>query len=63
MAATKSQLEQALKNIETVLQSAQKNAYDAAKQYSEDHASRLAFEVGFLNGYIKQVLAVIEECK
>lgn len=60
---SKAQLIELVNSIESVLSNAIPAASEAAKGYSDDQRSQLAFEVGHLNGYIKQVLHTIEAYK
>jgi hypothetical protein len=38
-------------------------AFKSSKAYSEEIPSQLAYEVGHLNGYIRNVLSTIQEYK
>lgn len=60
---TKPQLIELVNSIESVLSKAIPSASEDAKNYSNDLQSRLAFEVGHLNGSIKGVLDLIGEYK
>jgi len=56
---TKAELVSLLAEIETSLNPAINEAKQAADNYSTELQSKLAFEVGFLNGKIKNVLQTI----
>ena len=60
---SKAQLIELLNIVESTLTPAVNNAKDAAMKYSLDPESRYPFEVGFLNGTIKEVLNVISDYK
>lgn len=60
---TKAQLIELLNIVESTLTPASKNASEAAQHYSTNPESRYPFEVGFLNGTIKEVLGVIGSYK
>jgi hypothetical protein len=60
---TKSQLIELLNIVESTLTPAINNAKEAAQNYSTNPESRYPFEVGFLNGTIKEVLGVIGDYK
>lgn len=60
---SKAQLIELLNSIESTLGTSITKSYEASKAYSEDAQSRLAFEVGHLNGYIRTTLGLIEDYK
>lgn len=60
---TKAELQNKLDSIHALLVNAKVIAKDAANAYSTELPSRLAFEVGYLNGYINTVLCEIESIK
>jgi hypothetical protein len=60
---SKSQLIELVSIIESNLMNSIPNSYQAAKEYSDDPQSQLAYEVGHLNGYIKTALSLIEDYK
>jgi hypothetical protein len=60
---TKSQMIELVTLIENSLSTANSEALEASKAYSTDSVSRLAFEVGYLNGSIKNALLLIEDFK
>lgn len=45
-----------LQPIIKILESASHNSSQAAKKYSDDSTSQLAFEIGHLTGYLNQVI-------
>jgi hypothetical protein len=47
--------------IKELTANAIKEANEAAKKYSNDPQSQLAFEVGYLNSIIKNIAAFLEE--
>jgi hypothetical protein len=57
---TKAQLVELIQESERVLSTAIQDAKEASNAYSTELPSKLAFEVGYLNGRIKQVLGTIE---
>lgn len=60
---SKAQLIELLNGIESTLGTSITKSHEASKAYSEDSQSRLAFEVGHLNGYIRTTLSLIEDYK
>jgi hypothetical protein len=50
-----------LAEVERVLEAAIPTAEAAAKAYSEDPASRYAFEVGHLSGSVKSALDLVNQ--
>lgn len=56
---TKEQLIDLLNQVEKSLANTIQEADQAAKNYSNDPQSRLAFEVGYLGGHIKTALDLI----
>lgn len=56
---TKAQLIELLNSIESSLSNAIKESHESAKAYSDDPTSRLAYEVGHLNGYINTCTSLI----
>jgi hypothetical protein len=56
----KSQLVELLNEIKKVSKDATRKAKDAADEYSKDPQSRLAFEVGYLNGVIRDINWLLE---
>lgn len=60
---TKAQLIELVDQVESLLEKAVPTARDAAKEYSPELQSQLAFEVGHLGGYIKQTIALIQDYK
>jgi hypothetical protein len=60
---SKAQLIELVNAIEAQLTPSISSASEASKKYSTELSSRLAFEVGHLNGCIKNVLATISEYK
>lgn len=43
-----------------VLRNAPTDADDIAKKYSTDRVSKMAFEIGYLNGYCKTAADILE---
>lgn len=60
---SKAQLIELVSIIESTLSNSIMESYEASKAYSEDSQSRLAYEVGHLNGYIRTTLGLIEDYK
>ncbi len=60
---SKAQLIELVNSIEAQLNPAIKTSLEASKGYSTDITSQLAYEVGHLNGYIRNVLSTIEAYK
>ena len=56
-------LESLIDEIIQQLESSIGQANNAAKGYSEDPTSKLAFEVGYLSSTIKGALSTIAQCK
>jgi len=52
---------QQIEELVKVLRTASVDANNVAKKYSEDTVSKMAFEIGYLNGYCKTVADVLEE--
>jgi hypothetical protein len=59
--AKKQELIKLIQEIDMLLSPAIRDANEAAKKYSADSQSRLAFEVGYLNGIIKEALMHIDQ--
>lgn len=60
---SKAQLIELVNSIEAQLTPSISNASEAASKYSKELNSKLAFEIGHLNGCIKNVLHTIEAYK
>jgi len=60
---SKAQLIELVNSIEAQLTPSIQASYKAAAAYSDESTSQLAFEVGHLNGYIRNVLSTIAEYK
>jgi MFS-type transporter involved in bile tolerance (Atg22 family) len=60
---TKAQMATILAEIERVCSNSIQDANTASKKYSDDTQSQLSFEVGYLGGTIKTVLAIVENYK
>jgi phosphopantetheine adenylyltransferase len=60
---SKSQLIELVNSIEAQLAPSIETAFKSSKAYSEEIPSQLAYEVGHLNGYIRNVLSTIQEYK
>jgi len=56
---TKAQMATILAEIERVCSNSIQDANAASKKYSDDTQSQLSFEVGYLGGTIKTVLAIL----
>jgi hypothetical protein len=53
-----------IQQIEELIKALRNAAVDAdtvAKKYSDDTVSKMAFEIGYLNGYCKTVADVLEQ--
>jgi hypothetical protein len=59
--AKKQELIKLIQEIDMLLTPAIRDANEAAKKYSTDSQSRLAFEVGYLSGIIKEALMHIDQ--
>jgi len=60
---SKAQLIELVNGVEKELVNSIQSANEAAKNYSDELPSRLAYEVGHLNGSIKQALYLIQAYK
>jgi hypothetical protein len=60
---SKAQLIELVRSIEVQLTPSISTASEAASKYSTELVSKLAYEVGHLNGCIKNVLSTIEAYK
>jgi hypothetical protein len=60
---TKSQMIELVNLIDNMLSTASSHALESSKRYSNEIKSQLAFEVGHLNGSIKEVLNLIADYK
>jgi hypothetical protein len=60
---SKSQLIELINTVESTLASATVTASNEATKYSPNPDSRYPFEVGFLNGMIKEILSTIQSYK
>ena len=60
---TKSQLIELVNGIESTLSTSIQSSNEAAKNYSLDLPSQIAFEVGYLKGYVKTALSLIQDYK
>jgi MFS-type transporter involved in bile tolerance (Atg22 family) len=60
---SKAQLIELVNSIESQLTPSISMASEVAKNYSPEPVSKLAYEVGYLNGCIKNVLSTIEAYK
>ena len=56
---TKKDFQNVLQDLKKLLETAKTDALQSAEKYSDDSQSRLAFEVGYLNGRINSVLETI----
>jgi hypothetical protein len=61
MKLSKKEIEMCLELIKNNLETAVSDAQNASAKYSDDIHSRNAFECGFLNGRIKDVLSTINQ--
>lgn len=50
-----------IKELIKALKKAGTDADNAAKTYSEDKISKMAFEIGYLNGHCKTAASILEE--
>jgi hypothetical protein len=60
---SKAQLIELVNSIEAQLVPSIETSYKASKAYSDESSSQLAYEVGHLNGYIRNVLITIDAYK
>jgi len=60
---TKAQMANILAEIERVCSNSIQDANTASKKYAEELQNQLSFEVGYLGGTIKTVLAIFEKYK
>jgi len=61
--AKREELVKLVEELDRILTPVIKDANLAAKKYSDDPQSQLAFEVGYLNGTIKEALVLIDSIK
>ncbi len=61
--AKREELVKLVEELDRLLTPVINDANAAAKKYSDNSESRLAFEVGYLNGVIKEALMLIDTIK
>jgi len=58
---TKSELQAVINRLHTVLSDSIEKSKLAGQEYSDDSRDRMAFQLGYLEGYVKEAVNLLEK--